>query len=159
MYVLSWRTVSVPIRVLLLCLFPSLFRNSGNKHKNKQFVSAETVSHLTIHIILYILRPNVKINCKKIFLHDGRVFWNTWYLHMFIAHHNKDNDGLLIKVSRNKPGLLRVIASIVTEFVKAQQVRLGSAEHNYSECVGTWEHRAVISKLSGGNWYGYRLTG
>ena len=33
MYVLSWRTVSVPTRVLFLCLFPSLLRNSGNKHK------------------------------------------------------------------------------------------------------------------------------
>ena len=33
MYVLSWLTVSALTRVLFLCLFPSLLRNSGNKHK------------------------------------------------------------------------------------------------------------------------------
>ena len=31
-YVLSWRTVYGLIRLLLWCLLPSLFRNSGNKH-------------------------------------------------------------------------------------------------------------------------------
>ena len=53
MYVLSWRTVSVHTGVLFLCLFPSLFRNSGNKHKNNPLVSAETVCHSTTYIILY----------------------------------------------------------------------------------------------------------
>ena len=36
MYVLSWRTVYAltSYRVLFWCLFPSLLRNSGNKHQN-----------------------------------------------------------------------------------------------------------------------------
>ena len=45
MYVLSWRTVSVLTRVLFLCLFPSLLRNSRNKHQNNSPVSAETARH------------------------------------------------------------------------------------------------------------------
>ena len=45
MYVLSWRNVSVLTRVLFWCLFPSLLRNSGNKHQNNPLVSAETVRH------------------------------------------------------------------------------------------------------------------
>ena len=55
MYVLSWRTVSALTRVLFLCLFPSLLRNSGNKHKNNPLVSAETVRHSSTYIILYVL--------------------------------------------------------------------------------------------------------
>ena len=54
MYVLSWRTVSVLTRLLSLCLFPSLLRNSGNKHKNNPLVSAETVRHSSTYIILYL---------------------------------------------------------------------------------------------------------
>ena len=53
MYVLSWRTVSVLIRMTVLCLFPSLLHNSGNKHKNSHFVSAETVRHESTYIIPY----------------------------------------------------------------------------------------------------------
>ena len=55
MYVLSWRTVSAPTRVLFLCLFPSLLRNPGNKHKNNPLVSAEVVRHSITYIILYFL--------------------------------------------------------------------------------------------------------
>ena len=40
MPVFSWRTVSALTRVLLWCLFPSLLRNSGNKHENNPLVSA-----------------------------------------------------------------------------------------------------------------------
>ena len=39
---------------VVLCLFPSLLRNSGNKHKNNPLVSAETVRHLSTYIILYV---------------------------------------------------------------------------------------------------------
>ena len=39
-YVLLWRTVYALIRVLFWCLFPSLLRNSGNKHQNNPLVSA-----------------------------------------------------------------------------------------------------------------------
>ena len=35
-------------------LFPSLLRNSGNKHQNNPLVSAETVRHSSTYIILYI---------------------------------------------------------------------------------------------------------
>ena len=34
MYVLLWRSVYALTRVLFWCLFPSLLRNSGNKHQN-----------------------------------------------------------------------------------------------------------------------------
>ena len=54
MYVLSGRTDSVLTRVLLWCLFPSLLRNSGNKHQNNLLVSAETVRHSCTYIILYV---------------------------------------------------------------------------------------------------------
>ena len=57
MYVLSWRTVSVLTRVLFWYLFPSLLRNSGNKHQNNPLVSAETVRHSSTFIILYVLTP------------------------------------------------------------------------------------------------------
>ena len=40
MYVLPWRTVYALTRVLFWCLFPSLLRNSGNKHQNNTRVSA-----------------------------------------------------------------------------------------------------------------------
>ena len=55
MYVLEWRTVSALTRVLFLCLFSSLLRNSGNKHENNPLVSAETVRHSSTYIILYIV--------------------------------------------------------------------------------------------------------
>ena len=51
--VLSWRTVSALIRVLICCLFPSLLRYSGHKHQNNPLVNAETVCHSSIYIILY----------------------------------------------------------------------------------------------------------
>ena len=54
MYVLSWRTVSALTRVLFWNLFPSLLRNSGNKHQNNPLVSAETVRHSSTYIILYV---------------------------------------------------------------------------------------------------------
>ena len=40
MYVPLWRTVYALTRVLFWCLFPSLLRNSGNKHQNNPLVSA-----------------------------------------------------------------------------------------------------------------------
>ena len=55
MYVLSWRTVLALSQGLFWCLFPSLHRNSANKHQNKTLVSAETARHLNTYIILYIL--------------------------------------------------------------------------------------------------------
>ena len=58
MYVLSSHSVSSLIRVLFLCLFPSLLRNSGNKHKNNPLVSAETVRHSSTYIILYFCWSN-----------------------------------------------------------------------------------------------------
>ena len=45
------------LRVLFLQLFPSLLRNSGNKHKNNPVVSAETVRHSKTYIILCTSRP------------------------------------------------------------------------------------------------------
>ena len=55
MYVLSWPTVSVLTWVLFWCLFPSLLRNSGNKHQHDTLVSAETVCHSSTYVILYSL--------------------------------------------------------------------------------------------------------
>ena len=62
MYVLSWRTVSALTQVLFLWLFPSLFRNSGNKHKNNPLLNAETVPHSNTCIILYSFMLYSKIN-------------------------------------------------------------------------------------------------
>ena len=41
-------------RVLFWYLFPSLLRNSGNKHQNNPLVSAKTIRHSSTYIILYI---------------------------------------------------------------------------------------------------------
>ena len=54
MYVLSLQTVFALTRVLFWYLFPSLLRNSGNKYQNNPLVSAETVHHSSIYIILYV---------------------------------------------------------------------------------------------------------
>ena len=54
MYVLSWRAVSAPTRVLFLCLFPSSLRGSRNENKNNPLVSAETIRHTSTYIILYV---------------------------------------------------------------------------------------------------------
>ena len=54
MYVLSWRTVSALTGVLFWYLFPSLIRNSGNKHQNNPLVSTEMIRHSSTYIILYI---------------------------------------------------------------------------------------------------------
>ena len=55
MYVLLWRTVyALTPRVLFWCLFPSLLRNSGNKHQNNLLVSAQIVRHASTYIILYL---------------------------------------------------------------------------------------------------------
>ena len=61
LHVLSWRTVSSLTRVLFWCLFPSLLRNSGNKHQNNTLVSAETVRHSSTYIILYICSYSWKL--------------------------------------------------------------------------------------------------
>ena len=53
-YVLSWRTVSALTRLSFWCLFPSLLRNSGNKHQNNPLVSVETVRHSNAYIFLYM---------------------------------------------------------------------------------------------------------
>ena len=70
MYVLSWRTVSVLTQVLFLCLFPSLLRNSGNKHKNTTLVSAETVRHESPYIILYVIHAGIKVRLGGLHVHE-----------------------------------------------------------------------------------------
>ena len=57
MYVLSWWTVSVLPLVLFWYWFPSLLRNSGNKHQQNPLVSVETVRHSSICIVLYLSIP------------------------------------------------------------------------------------------------------
>ena len=44
--------------MLFLCLFPSLLRNSGNKHQNKPLVSSEIYRQSSTYIILYISQQN-----------------------------------------------------------------------------------------------------
>ena len=53
-YVLSWRTVSVLTRVLFWCLFPSLLRNSANKHKLPSRERWNSSSHEYIHYSLFM---------------------------------------------------------------------------------------------------------
>ena len=62
MYALLWRTVYTLTRVLFWCLFPSLLRNSGNKHQINTLVSTYTVCHPSTYIILYLIRKAVKLN-------------------------------------------------------------------------------------------------
>ena len=66
MCVLSWRTVSVLTGGLFWWLFPSLLRNSGNKHQNNPLVSTETVRHSSTCIILYV--PIAVDFCKMLFI-------------------------------------------------------------------------------------------
>ena len=61
MYVPSWWTVPALTRVLFRCSFSLLLRNSGNKHQNNLLVSADTVRHLSTHIILYICNQHDKL--------------------------------------------------------------------------------------------------
>ena len=62
MYVVEWRTVSVPMRGLFWCLFPELLCNSGNKHQNNTRVSSETVCQESTYIILFLTWHNETIN-------------------------------------------------------------------------------------------------
>ena len=62
MYVILWLTVFALTRVLFWYLFPSLLRNSGNKHQNNRLVNAETVRHSSAYIILYLLTPCNKLS-------------------------------------------------------------------------------------------------
>ena len=65
MYVLEWRNVSAPMRVLFGCLFPSLRSNEGNKHQNNTWVSTETVHHESTYIILFLAWHNKSINDNR----------------------------------------------------------------------------------------------
>ena len=65
MYVLEWRTVSALTRGLFLCLFPELWIDEGNKHKNNIRVITETVRRESTYIILFLTRHNASINDDK----------------------------------------------------------------------------------------------
>ena len=65
MYVLEWRTVSALTRGFFWCLFPELLRNSGNKHQENTWVSAETVRHESTYTILFLTRHKESINDDK----------------------------------------------------------------------------------------------
>ena len=53
MYILSWWNVSALIQVLFWCLFPSLLRNSGNKHQNNPLKQFDTRVHIFFSIKLH----------------------------------------------------------------------------------------------------------
>ena len=75
MYVLSWRTISALTRVLFWYLFPSLLRNSGNKHQNNPLVSAETIHHSSTYIILYLLKPMPTMFYDALLGHNELTHW------------------------------------------------------------------------------------
>ena len=52
-------------RRVILCLFPELLSNKGNKYKNNTRVSAETVRHESAYIILFLIWHNESINDDK----------------------------------------------------------------------------------------------
>ena len=54
MYVLSWRIVSALTQGLFWCLFPSLLRNSGNKHQNNPLVRALKQFVTQVHTLFTI---------------------------------------------------------------------------------------------------------
>ena len=73
MHVPLWRTVYALTPVLFWCLFPSLLRNSGNKHQNNPHVCASTFSHASTYIILY--------NRNTYTVKTTSLYWNgTQYL-------------------------------------------------------------------------------
>ena len=80
MHVLPWRIVSVPTRVLFLCLFPSLLRTSGNKHKNnlscalKQFVPPAHALCSTFPAVLQFIPTNIHV------VYDLSYFISVWCL-------------------------------------------------------------------------------
>ena len=65
MYVLSWWTVYVLMRVLFWCLFSELRSNEGDKHQNNTRVSALTVRHKRTYIILFLILHKESINDAK----------------------------------------------------------------------------------------------
>ena len=69
MYVLPWWTNSALTRVLFCQLFPSLLRNSGNKHQNNPLVSAETVRHSSAYIILYVIIRGISARHQYLLAH------------------------------------------------------------------------------------------
>ena len=98
MYVLSWRTVSVHTRVLFWYFFPSLLRNSGNKHQNNPVVSAETVRHSSTYIILYIMSyigPSAVVSEAFSILIPDICHTITdrmhWFVACFLTHWGRDN--------------------------------------------------------------------
>ena len=93
MYVLSWRTVSALTRVLFWCLFPSLLRNSGNKHQYNPLMSAETDCHSSIYIILslyiyiYICKLTVwRLSFLFMLCHTGK-YHNGAHLYQTCQRH------------------------------------------------------------------------
>ena len=82
-------------------LFPSLLRNSGNKHKNNPLVSAETVRHTHTYIIPFILTaflwlslliyiaffPTVYAQMAKI---NSPVFFTFTIFSIFHSPHEQD---------------------------------------------------------------------
>ena len=99
--VLSWRTVSALTWVLCWCLFPSLLRNSGNKHQNNPLVSAETVRHSSTFIILYMWSPR----------HPPPLPQPQAFLTHNYAHHWK----CLVAMSRHYSDvIMSTIASLIT---------------------------------------------
>ena len=62
MYALEWWTVLARTRGLFWCLFPELRSNEGNKYQNNTRMSAETGSHESEYIILFLTRHNESIN-------------------------------------------------------------------------------------------------
>ena len=85
MKVLSWWTVYMLTRVSFWFLFPSLLRNSGNKHQNNPLVSTLTIHHSSTFIILYICCEYLG---EKWMWNDGTLPWThslgtmmTWLLH------------------------------------------------------------------------------
>ena len=64
-HVLKWWTISALTRGLFWCLFPKFRSYQGNKHQNNTWVSAETVCHVSIYIILLLTQHNESINDDK----------------------------------------------------------------------------------------------
>ena len=76
MYILEWRTVSLLTRRLFWCLFLELRSRERTWYQNNTQVSAETVSHETKYIILFLTWYNVSINDDKHrrYLHNVPVY-------------------------------------------------------------------------------------
>ena len=143
MYALSWWTVSVLTRVLFWYLFPSLLRNSGNKHQNNPLVSAETIRHSSTYIILYILAMIIlKYSQKTMTCTVQNKYHDCWWLDKLGQYHNYWCSGSLHYLGMNSLTPERCcwnLELVIFKFIPKQiSCRVSSHEPSQNSLTFPW---------------------